>query len=198
MPRTLGRYRHTRHVVLVFLAIAGATACGSSPPVSEGAASDTVEVVAASAPPASDVVGGEMETSQVVYVRHGPKAVVRQASAVGVLHIDPECIVLEIAAPSSRQGLYTLMFDVREPVLVSSPTGPITVQYPPSEVLEGKSADVIRRHQPVTIHDGDAVRFAAPNAWHSENFGDDTFALVTQPHESCPETFWFAGGISPL
>ena len=198
MPCTLGRYRHTRRVVLVLLAVAVAVACGSSPPVSEGAASDTVGVVAASAPPASDVVGGEMETSQVVYARHGPTAVVLQAAAVGVLHIDPECIVLEIAAPSSRQGLYTLMFDVREPVLVGSPTGPITVQYPPSEVLEGKSADVVQRHQPVTIHDGDAVEFASPNAWHRENLGDDTFALVTQPHERCPETFWFAAGIRPL
>ncbi|WP_420443112.1 hypothetical protein [Candidatus Poriferisodalis sp.] len=184
--------------MLLVLAVTVAMACGNAPPVSEGASSDTAEVVTASAPPASDVVVGEMETSQVVYVRHSPNAVVLQASAVGVLHIDPECIVLEIAAPSSRQGLYTLMFDAREPVLVSSPTGPITVQHPPLEVLEGKSADVIQRHQPVTIHDGDAVEFASPNAWSRENLGDDTIALVTQPHESCPETFWVAGDIGPL
>lgn len=184
------------HVVVMMMVAAAALACGqvSSP---GGKDTDVLEPAGSSTPSAPDATDSELEISQVVYVRRGPTTVVLLAGARGRVHIDPECIVLEVFEDNSSE-FYTLMFDYREPVLVSSPTGPITYQYPPAVVLEGKHPDRVASVRPVTIDDGEVVEFAAPNRWRREHLSDETVALVTEPHESCPEEFWFPGQMVPV
>lgn len=174
-----------------------ATAIEADPVSTSGAAganapSNAESAVSTSIPaPTTTVAVRDVPVAdQVVRMRASPSVGIAEAEGIGLLHIDPECVILEVLGD---QDLYTVLFDYRDIVSLDSPNGPITIQYwsPGDEPADTASAPEI------TIADGDNVTFAAPNDWGPEHLGDDTITLVTLPHESCPERFWLPGELKP-
>lgn len=144
-----------------------------------------------------------LEASQIVYVRpgrSGNQVSILAGQGGGVLHIDAECIVLELNEPDDPYaGLYTVLFDDNGRVSVASPTGPLTIRDRPPAASAPNDSEGTAGAFEVTIADGDEVIFTYPNAWQPEHLGEDSLAFVTLPHESCPQQFWFPGhrGLEP-
>ncbi|WP_419921943.1 hypothetical protein [Candidatus Poriferisodalis sp.] len=182
---------------------ADATA-GSVASVPDAAAASVPGTAAVAAAPSS-VALEDLPVSQIVRFRTGPMFAVLEARGSGTLHIDPDCIVLEVSwgADESPQR-YTAMFGEDQHVALASPTGPLVLHYPIFDrdlIRERGLLDRAERDRFAhvsTVHDGERVTFAAPNRWLYEHMNPDTGELVTRPHPDCPQEFWYPGTLRPV
>ena len=141
-------------------------------------------------------VADDLKADQIVYVRPGRSGndlAIAASSGSGVLHIDAECIVLEVIETDWTAGFYTVLFSLGGHVSVSSPTGPLILRDRPPGATDPNDSEGVEDAYEMTIADGDEVVFAAPNAWKLEHFDEGLIAFVTLPHQSCPQQFWLPG-----
>ena len=172
---------------------AGSTPAAETVPGAGAVSSSSASVPDTAAAPAtaSSSALGDLPVSQIVRFRPGPMLWIHLAKGLGTLHIDPDCIVLEVWGANGSIQRYTVLFGDYQQVTLASPTGQLVLHYPIRSPDLPDGPALVRFAHRATIHEGHGVAFAAPNRWRYEHMNPDTGALVTKPHPSCPQVFWF-------